>query len=411
MIPPEFIPHLKAWRFKLASIAVLLGLHLWLGGHPQIMQKFGVGMSVVWFRDTHSMLAASDSAAAGLDPFVDNPYDVAKERHIYPDWWYALGKLGLTRQDYFWLGAVLVALFWLTVLVLVPVRSWREAGWLLAVCASPPFWLVINRANPDLLIFILLTGAVWLLASPHHLVRLASPLPVALAVGLKFYPVLAGAIFLQSAGSRRENRLRWAILAVLGLVLVWSLADDVQRYLLAGWVARGSFSFGAAALPLHFGLGPEAGLWAGRVIGAGLILWGMGRAPAATRLPAPLSASERQFYLLGAAVLAGSFFLTVGYLYKIVFALWLLPACFARRGDADARQILLCLVGLVWVEGLACAAISLVPALAGEGVLIRRTAAVLAGALAWALIIPCVRHCGATLRAARARLGPEKIEA
>lgn len=392
---------MRTWRCKLAFVAALLGLHLLLGCFPQIMQRTGVGVSVVWFRDTHSMLAASDSAAAGFDPFVENPYDVAWERHIYPDWWYALARLGLTREDYFWLGALLVGLFWLTVVALLPLRSWREVAWSLAVCGSPPFWLAINRANADLLVFVLLTSAVWLLMSGRKLVRLAAPVPVALAIGLKFFPALGGVIFLGPGATRGENRQRWLIIGLLAVVLAWSLADDVQRFLQAGWFARGSFTFGAAAIPLNLGYGPEVAVNAVRLTGLGLILWGVCRPAGRNALPDSVGAAARQFCLLGVAVLAGSFFLTVGYLYKIIFVLWLFPAYWEWRAQAGpgARTILLCLVGLVWVEGLACAAISTMPALAGDGILIRRTAAMIAGLLAWGLVAPLAWWFGTGVRA------------
>ncbi|MDB6115598.1 MAG: hypothetical protein JWQ62_2543 [Lacunisphaera sp.] len=53
---------MKDGRLKLLLLAVLLVRHMLLGFFPRIMTDFGVGRSVVWFRDMHSMLAASDAA-------------------------------------------------------------------------------------------------------------------------------------------------------------------------------------------------------------------------------------------------------------------------------------------------------------------------------------------------------------
>ena len=206
---------MKAGRLKWLLLAVLLGLHGLLGSFPQIMTSFGVGRSVVWFRDMHSMLAASDAVRDGLNPFIDNPYDLGGERHIYPDWWFALAWVGLNRADTFWLGWVVVCLFWLAVLAVVPLRTMREFGWTLLICASPPFWLAINRANPDLLVFALLTPVVPLLMHHNKWIRLLAPWPVALATGLKFFPALAGAVFLNPAPASRENRQKWLLIAAL----------------------------------------------------------------------------------------------------------------------------------------------------------------------------------------------------
>lgn len=403
---------MKLGRHALIVFAVLLALHGLLGTFPKIMTAFGVGPSLVWFRDMHSMLAASDSAAAGFDPSLKNPYDLGAEKHIYTDWWYALSRFGLTRGDAFWLGGLVIALFWLAVSFVLRVRSSRDAAWTLLLCASPPVWLAVNRANPDLLIFALLTPVVFLLAHRERWLRLLAPVPVALATGLKFFPALAGVVFLYPAASRREGWQRWTLIAVLTAFLVWSLEDDVQRYLAASWVGRGLFTFGAAAIPIHFGVNIDAALSLGRLLGVSLIAWFVWRQPADAATAENPPSRDRMFFLMGAAVLGGSFFLTVGYLYKIIFAVWLLPVLLARSTQTDAaaraaRLSLACLVGLVWVEGLVCAVISLWPGTVGpeDRVLLHRAAATIAGLLAWGFILPVMKMFGAELRSILPRFG------
>lgn len=396
---------MKAGRFKWLLIAVLLGGHGLLGFFPQIMKDFGVGQAVVWFRDTHSMLAASDSARAGLNPFVNNPYDIGGERHIYPDWWFALGWMGLTRADSFWLGWVVVGLFWLAVLAVVPLRSAWDLGWTLLVCASPPFWLAVNRANPDLLVFAILTPVVPWLLHRDKWVRLLAPGPVALATGLKFFPALAGVVFLYPAVTRREDWQRWLIIAALLLLLAWSLTDDVQRYLESGWLAHGLFTFGAAAIPMHYGWDPGICLNIGRLAGVALVALAALRPPSEAVSGVDGMEKERRYGVMGAAVLAGLFFLTVGYLYKIIFVVWLLPLLLTGLSQTGpvrvrARFSLACLVGLVWIEGLTCAVLSHWPGLSDtHGLAVfRQTAATISGLLAWGFIVPVVIYFGTELR-------------
>jgi hypothetical protein len=399
---------MNPWRFKLALVAALLGVYVSLAIFPGIMRSFGVGVSALWFRDTHSMLAASDSAREGRDPFVDNVHDVAGERHIYPDWWFVLGRLGLSRADSFWLGGLVVGLFWLAVLAVLRLRSRRDVVWTLLICASPPFWLAVNRANPDLLVFALLTPVVPWLLHRRGWIRMLAPGPVALAAGLKFFPVLAGAVFLYPAATRREEQMRWWLIAGLGLLLAWSLADDVQRYLEAGWLARGLFTFGAASVPLHFGGDPEVWLNLGRLAGAALLGWAVLRWPGTNPAAANDWERTRRYGLMGAAVLAGSFFLTTGYLYKVIFVVWLLPLLLAGPDlggtvRAGTRFCLFCLVGMLWGEGLVCAVISQWPGLADAHglVVLRRTAAIISGLLAWGFIVPVVAWLGAEIRSIR----------
>ncbi|MDI1250708.1 MAG: hypothetical protein PSV13_17735 [Lacunisphaera sp.] len=399
---------MKPWRYKLALMAALLGVYVALAIFPGIMRSFGVGVSVLWFRDTHSMLAASDSAREGRDPFVDNVHDVAGERHIYPDWWFLLGRLGLSRADSFWLGGLVVGLFWLAVLAVLRLRSRRDVGWALLVCASPPFWLAVNRANPDLLVCALLTPVVPWLLHRRRWVRMLAPGPVALAAGLKFFPVLAGAVFFYPAATRREEQIRWWLIAALGLLLAWSLADDVQRYLAAGWLARGLFTFGAASVPLHSGVDPEICVDLGRLAGAALFGWAVLRRSGANPAVTDEWERTRRYGVMGAAVLAGSFFLTVGYLYKVIFVVWLLPLLLAGPAPggtvrAGTRFCLFCLVGMLWGEGLVCAVISQWPGLADAHglVVLRRTAAIISGLLAWGFIVPVVAWLGAEIRSIR----------
>lgn len=394
---------MNAWRLKLALLAALLGIYGLLGCFPGIMRSFGVGISIVPFRDTHSMLAASDSARAGFDPYVENPYDVAREKHIYPDWWFVLGRIGLTRADTPWLGALIVGLFCFTAAFVTPLRLRSDFWWTLLVCASPPFWLAVNRANPDLLVFAVLTPVVPMLLHPAKWVRLLAVVPVAFATGLKLFPLLAGLVLLYPAPSRSENVQRWALIAGLAVLLAWSLADDVRHYLEAGWVARGLFAFGAASVPLHFGGSVDASLALGRVAGLLLLIWAVAKP---VRLDAgAASESMARYTLMGGAVLAGIFFLSTGYLYKIIFVLWLLPALLqASRGNGAGRGLgrvaLFSLIGLVWLEGLACWLLTTWPELAGqaEQIAIRRAAAITAGMLAWGLIVPVVLMFGVELR-------------
>jgi hypothetical protein len=44
--------------------------------------------------------------------------------------------------------------------------------------------------------------------------------------------------------------------------------------------------------------------------------------------------SDRLDALMGTAVLAGNFFLTIGFLYKVIFAVWVLPQCL-RLSDSE----------------------------------------------------------------------------
>lgn len=381
-------------RCRLLFVLVLLGLHALLAWQPGILGTFGVAKLGPWFRDAYAMLAASDSARAGFNPYVVNPYDLIHERHIYTDWWYVLGDLGLDRTDHMWLGGVWVGLFWLAVLWVLPLANLRQTLVTLAICASPPFWLIINRGNPDLLMFTLLTLAAGFALRDNRWGGRLALLPVLLAAGLKYYPLLGAVILLWPAGSLRERAVRLALATVTTAGLLWLLRDAIVNYLSVGWLARGQFVFGAAALPMKLGLDGAACVRLGLVAGLGLAVWAAWR----TR-DEPLSWDQRDktglLFVLGATLLVGNFFLTVGFLYKIIFAVWLLPAFFTwAQGTGSHRRLARLWLGvlmlLVWLVPLAClmAPLWLDWFGATSEAPVRRSVAAVADALVWIIVVP-----------------------
>src|SRR6185295_13350101 len=76
--------------------------------------------------------------------------------HVYSDWWLALSGLGLGRQHNFLVGTTWVGAFAVTAWMTARPRHWREAIWLATLLVSPPVLLAVNRANNDLVIFVLL---------------------------------------------------------------------------------------------------------------------------------------------------------------------------------------------------------------------------------------------------------------
>lgn len=402
----EAVGNLGSWRYRGLFITVILGLHGLFAFMPQLLEAFGVAKLDLWFRDTYAMLAASDSAHAGFDPFVENPYDLIQERHIYSDWWYALGKLGLDRSDHIGVGLAVVVLFWLAVLAVLPLRTARELGWSLALCASPPIWLAVNRANPDLLVFAIMTLSMPMLLSAKWVVRVMAAVPLAFATGLKFFPLLGGIVLLCPAKTRRENLVKTTIVVSLLGLLAWSLQESLGNYLRVSWLARGQFTFGAAAAPLKLGLEETFWVWSGRIIGLGLVIWTMVRPSITAKLNATTERKDRLFALMGVAVVAGNFFLTIGFLYKLLFAIWVLPECLRLMETksaftSPAKVTLVCLVILAWLVPISCVCSPWWLEWFGHSAEapIRRGVSIVADLFAWGAILPMVFIFGGSLRA------------
>jgi hypothetical protein len=348
--------------FILGTLLGLLALTL----APHIRAMLGLFDLGHWFLDSYAVLASSDAARAGnIDPDAPNPYDVFHRRNSYSDWWYGLGKLGLTRADNFLVGGVWVLAFLVVVFLTVQPRGRDEAAWLVLLTCSPPVMLALMRANNDLVIFAVLAvavlpqrdGSVWRLA-----LALAA---VALATGLKFYPVAAGFVFLLLPSSKR-------------LLLVAGLAALMLAAVLAAvgsQVLRGNFPIGTEPYIMggriwfmDLGLARQQALLASiTLLGAGAV-WAVsvGLTSGLARENSPPAA--RQAMTMASAMLVICFLGTVNHSYRWIFALWLAPWLWHQRSESTAARVTVWLLpAILWHDGILCLATSLwFPALRPE---------------------------------------------
>jgi hypothetical protein len=348
--PAAYRPALVA--LVLASYAVLV---LW----PDVMIPLGIGLpGDRWFIDIYALLASSDAFALGLDPYKPNPLDWLHVPHWYTDWWFWLHNLGLSRADTPWLGTVIGGSYVTATLALVRPRDFAEmlTGWL--VIAGPVAMLGVNRANPDLLIFAVFTALAWLLTSrsrAHWL--LGAPL-IACMTGLKFYP-LAGALALPFAPRvRKEIWASLGLMAGLTVLLALGLYDDVRRVAALIEAPREFYAFGGAQLFILAGLSQTSAFLITVGVGAALALvWWIWTPERPVNLPD----REVVAFVLGAATIIGCFIMGVGYSYRLVFAVLMLPLLGTLRlqpSTAVIRRLTLAgLAGIlimVWYDGLFC---------------------------------------------------------
>ena len=148
-------------------------------------------------------------------------------------------------------------------------------------------------------------------------------------------------------------------------------------------------------------------LWVGRAVGGLLVVFAFWRSEgeATTAVESQSRQSDRLYALMGTAVLAGNFFLTIGFLYKVIFAVWVLPQCLRQSGSKESRSRLSCwvlwgLVALVWMEGIGCVSSFQWLTWAGPEAEapVRRTISTLAGLLAWGTVVPLTIMFGHNLK-------------
>ena len=329
---------------------------------PAVTRATGIGGAAVPFIDLYGLLAAGELAQANGDPFKPNPLDPYNRPHVYTSWWLITGNAGLTRADTGWLGAVLVGLTLVSTLVLIRPRRPAEAVVTLAVLCSPAFLLAVNRANNDLVVFIVLCGALAALRAEKVEHRTLAVVLLGLAAALKYYP-LAAAILLLGARSHRELCAGLGLFTFV-LLLAWpGLLPGLASAARYKPNPDGLYAFGAPMLFRNLGLTSPVG-WL--VLTGGLVATAF--ALARSHRQEALSTSANQFsereFICGAALVVGCFFLGASYAYKLVFAVWLLPWLW-RQGAAPADErwrklTLALLLAVLWFEGLMAILINMV---------------------------------------------------
>jgi hypothetical protein len=290
---------------------------------PGLFPFVGVVHFGVWFLDTFAILASNDALARGLNPYAPNPLDYFGRAHVYSHWWLGLGRFGLGRGDVFWLGVIQVGAFFVAAVTGLRPRSWGEAGWYLVVLCSSAMLLIVNRANNDLVVFLLLLPVVPCLLDRRRIVRLFPAFLIAVATGLKFYPAAAGLVLLAGPAGSGEIRTRVVVAALLLLAVGINLMPDLARMGVVVPKADGLMTFGLVNLLTPLGLAGAGALAAtlGFVAGGVFLFTPIFRG---WEIPAEHRADWLRF-VMAASVLTGCYLTGTNYAYRWIFSLWLAP--------------------------------------------------------------------------------------
>jgi|APLak6261667961_1056064.scaffolds.fasta_scaffold00010_37 hypothetical protein len=359
----------QLWLITMAvAVAGWLASVVW----PSALVRLGIYDYGMRFLDSYAVLAALDAVRAGADPHVANPLDVLMRYHVYSDWWLALRWLGLTREHNLGVGLSWLAGFAVTVVVTMRPRRLGECVWLACLLVSPAVLLVVNRANNDLVIFILLGIAGWYAAAGGWRL-LVSVGCLMLAVGLKYYPVVAvlPLLWVQPRRKMPAVFLGGLVAVVLVLASVWSELD------------RGRFPVGIGVHTMGAPiLGRDLGWTDGESFLFGLLFLGLAALGLArTRLTEGLAREgdlrERMLAAIGAVVVLACFLAGVNYAYRWVFLLWPAFWMWRRLQQVDpasrwSRVVAGIGCGLValafWADGVFCLAINALPPKGGDWV-------------------------------------------
>ena len=219
-------------------------------GQAAAWNRLGVGHLSPSFADLRFMAAAAETKRGGLDPFRRNEFDPWHRPFGYPRIWLLLSPLGLKIKDTLPLAFGLIGAFYLSILLLAGRLRVAEGFIYSLLICSPAAMQAIERANLDLLIFVMLAVAILLMRKLGT--RSFWPYSVILWCAiLKLYPISAMAVALRD----RSRALALAIITGGGLIFVAYLGlirNDLPAILRNNWAGDIDVSFGSKVLFLRF---------------------------------------------------------------------------------------------------------------------------------------------------------------
>jgi hypothetical protein len=340
------------------AVAHALGVDAW--------RSLGVNPAPTLFYDARNVAAAADCWASGHDPLIDNPCDPGGRVMNYPRIWVLLHFVGVSQDRTLVFGAIVVALFLGSVLLLLGRLSLPEGVIAAVAVASPAVMLAIERANMDLVVFVLFVGAVLASRSRGEVTPLLGPALVLLAAIAKFYAAFALPAFLFTG----RRRMTWLVIAaVVVMVAYLVLTFDDVRVVMQAPEGGLLYSFGARILigdlyhrwsPAEWAHGSLLAqlIAATPVVVLSVLAWRWAR----RRLPL-ISAADRASsavlaFNLGALTYLGAFVTRKSGDYRLVVLLLTLPLLLEwASGDSSirttvARAGLIAVVTGLWIGAL-----------------------------------------------------------
>ena len=305
--------------------AVVIGVY----GLNGMLLRWHIPYLVPHFADLASLTYGAEAARQGLDPLLQNPADPWGRPLNYPRVWQWLYLLGLNPSHTLGLGiAMIVGYLGAVVLILPGANLWTLASVMMAL-ASPASVLAMERANIDLIVFVVLAVSVFL-AGRSLWFSLAGILT---AFVLKIYPLFALVyLFKYRWGVARSAALVATVFA--GVYLVLFLPE--LRLVLAATPQANYMSYGVNVFLARFAerlpsLAPLLSVFMrlaavvifGCLVGMACLAPGRVRQEA-LGLGAGIELSMDCFRV-GSAIYMGTFLLSNNWDYRLIFLIFAIP--------------------------------------------------------------------------------------
>ncbi len=260
------------------------------------------------FADFYNLTGAAETYCEGGDPFVSNIYDPWNRTLNHPSWVpKTMNRLGLHTDKTVYIGTVILLFYILSTIIISP-KSKSGAIVLLLVALSPASITGLERANHDLILFILLTLGIW----SNHLSILGGT--ILLGAAIKLFPIFAIPSLISF--KRKEMLIGIGVVSILFLIFIAINNSELSFYFGNTQKGTGDHSYGVATLPGLNGVGLSH-LWMPALV----ILIPTFYHIIITKTGILLSDDRRvaSAFIAGCSIYIATFLLGSNWLYRLIF--------------------------------------------------------------------------------------------
>ena len=320
------------------------------------------------FGDLHAILSAIECHNRGANVFTNNTCDVLSRAHVYGSLWLKLSVLGVTPAHLFFIGVITNLIFMLLAVYFVKPTSWGEFAKGCLIFFSSAVTLGVERANNDLIIFILLALSAILFAMKDKVSQVFGLILIYLSALLKIYPsVLFGAVLF--IARRRIKEIIFISGCAAALMSIW-LATNLSEILLLKDIAPAPidhYATGARAFLAYIGRPypwvltlPKGWLLTAFVSVIVLSSITLAFCLKTVTVQQDRSKSNYVLFIFGLAILFFTYTVTSNYDYRWIFFIFLIPQLFDIQKSAANNRLasrlvtlgFICTAIIMWAEAL-----------------------------------------------------------
>lgn len=354
----------RVYGFALTLFCVWV-LYLWILNYYKLWAFVGVPHMEPLFADLHAILSARECHTRGMNVFLNNPCDLMGRIHVYGSAWLSLSQLNAPSSLWL-LGLTTNAAFMAIAVGVIRPTSVSELLISCLILFSPAVTLGIERANNDIVIFILVAVSAALLTSQYALNRIFALLTICVAALLKIYPsILFGAALFAIKKNRKEFVV---ILASSFLLVAWWLGMYANEILLLKDLvpkpldhyvtgAKALFTYIGRPFPAVLSISFAGFLAIFFVVIISFALWILFLLKKKIIAPPPRKSSYILF-VFGLSILFFTYTINTNYDYRWIFFVFLIPLLFEiKRAERSSRLAcnlvwlcLVCALVIMWTE-------------------------------------------------------------